>query len=1294
MLKNAVLRCLKWLGFSIATLIVIFAVLLSVARAVVPLLNGKRVFFEKWASNALHEPVHIGRVTIGWWSFDPTLRFNDVIVRDPKQSRSLLRVNQLSISINLIHSLINWKLLPGHLFISGTHVDLYQNQDGQFYVKGVVDLHDKRKQADVGYMKDLLLWMLTQSEVSLQYIDVNVHMVDGRLLPIKNLRLKVTNGVLQHQIAGVASLAQTIPTRFRFVMNLKSTDISKFSADLYFRANDLVFKQWVDNRYFRQYFKKLTLTHGVANVQSWLKWRDGQLIDYQGVLQSEKMGLGLTAKHKNIFINHLNANIYWQRYSDGWSFSANHIQLRMHGKTWPEHTFGMRVFSANKSQPAKIVFASQFIRLDDIHALAEDFGAWPKSIQKTYQELHPGGDLYNLGLVMTLQQGEPVFNRVRTEFHNLSFSSSGKLPAASGLTGFIDTTPKAGELKLASTRTSLNVRQLFNHPLFFDRLNVETSWQHTESGWMVNMSQLAFNNKMGSMQSRFTLAVPKAGSPIIHMKTKYQVMKVGLLKDYIPARLIKNKLRTWLTNAFLSGKVPEGKMELQGPVNDFPFDDRRGKFRLEAKIKDLDFKYAPDWPVIHHINGLLTFDDRSMHVKVDQGVTVGNSLNHVQAEIPDLQKSVLTVTGHSVSNLKNGENFLKASPLLVGKQLDVLGLSGPMNLNLKLIIPLYNNKKDAIASGDVTVNNGTMRLKTWNTELNHIRGAFHFVNNHLSATHVTALQYGLPVVVDVSTLDAKTALPILQVRVGGELNMASLQKQLKLPVLKFMQGTASYRALVQIRDENSPIGNSFSFASDLNGVSTSLPPPYSKTADQTKSFFMTMKTVHNKPLAVTLQYGTDFSAAANFTNSGKKLNFISGELLFGKGKAQLQESPGLLIDGSLKQVVWGHWKKYFDAHFRGLGGASKIPISQNTFIRSIKLQIGELSLSKHTLNDLYVNILPKSAGWSITVKNPIIAGNMFMPNNFHQRWYGHFGRLYLPNIKIEKKGDQQQKIDPHQIPPFDFTCDDFRYGAKELGQVHIHSTPTQAGLEINKLTVTNNLFGLSASGAWQDKQGQQKSTLHGQFGSKNLGGVLKNWGVTTALEGGDGSVNFALDWPGSPHEFSAAELNGSVSIKFRNGRVSQVTKNAESELGFGRLLNLFSLQTLPLLPVKLVQLAKKGFAFDLMKGSFALNHGNAITKNASIVGSVAWVRVNGNIGFVRKNYNLELNIVPNITSSLPLIVGIAGGPIAGAIAWIANKILAPQLGKAAQINYRITGPWTKPHIIKIPRSIETHTHGT
>ena len=77
--------------------------------------------------------------------------------------------------------------------------------------------------------------------------------------------------------------------------------------------------------------------------------------------------------------------------------------------------------------------------------------------------------------------------------------------------------------------------------------------------------------------------------------------------------------------------------------------------------------------------------------------------------------------------------------------------------------------------------------------------------------------------------------------------------------------------------------------------------------------------------------------------------------------------------------------------------------------------------------------------------------------------------------------------------------------------------------------------------------------------------------------------------------------------------------------------------------------------------------------------------IKGRVGLFARDYNLQIKILPHLTSSLPVLVGLASGPItggisiiAGAATWLADKIFSPEIGKIAASNYTLTGTWQKP----------------
>ena len=114
-------------------------------------------------------------------------------------------------------------------------------------------------------------------------------------------------------------------------------------------------------------------------------------------------------------------------------------------------------------------------------------------------------------------------------------------------------------------------------------------------------------------------------------------------------------------------------------------------------------------------------------------------------------------------------------------------------------------------------------------------------------------------------------------------------------------------------------------------------------------------------------------------------------------------------------------------------------------------------------------------------------------------------------------------------------------------------------------------------------------------------------------------------------------------------------------------------------------LSNEGFTFDKFKADVKLHHGNASLQGATVDGPVAHLEFSGNINLAKKGYNVLLTVAPKITSSLPVVATIAGGPIAGAVTWAANKLLHKQVEKASSRQYKITGTWDKPHVEQVQR---------
>ncbi|QTS83662.1 YhdP family phospholipid transporter [Coxiella endosymbiont of Amblyomma nuttalli] len=1172
-------RYLKCLLITTVSVVVFFVALIGIARLTIPLLNYQdyqRDFFERWANHMLHQSVRISCITTSWYGLGPAFNFHNVIIIDSEHHKPLFQIAQLSISLDVFHSLLHWRLLPGRLILSGTEINVAETQEGKWRIKGMV--LRKENTANLDKIRNTILLLSRQSNITLKNITINYFTSQGKLISVDNLQIVVKNDIFHHQITGAGRLRQTTHTRFRFSLKLDCDN-------LWFRVNvkNIVFKQLVDNRWMRTYTKDFSIKHGKGYVQLRMRLHKWQLQSVQGLVSAHSLRFAIAQSHKTVAIDQVFANLYWQQYPDGWRLTSNHIFLRTGGKEWPEHSFCVHII--HRGSLTTLFLKSNHFDLEGIDVLAESIGFWPQKMRTFYQNLHLRGQLKNLTVLYAPQTS---YYHIISDNNDLGVHTWNNLSSIARVASSVDISSSRNKPVLQSTQSMIAIPQIliFRRPFILNQLQLTANWRRNATGWDFYLKKCGIGDNHFHWQEQGLLWIPTKYYPYINLQGEFITDNVTSNNIYLPYRHINSNLLIWLYQAFLANSAVSGTLDLKDPLNKFSFmhggNNGRGCFDVIANVDHVNLHYHSGWPDIQNVHAKISFHNNKVCIIADHGEILGNTINNLKATIPNLEKPILTVIGHISSDLSDGFKFLQATPLLLADKMKNMVFRGPMNFNLKLTIPLLKEaRRDIVADGNLTIKKSQLNLKNWGIKLDNIQGNFHFANWNFSADQIHAAWLGLPITIKIVTIHPFDSLSTLQLEVHGRVTIKALRNQCHSSILNNLSGSTAYHALLRLHNNQKKSVDSLNIITDLIGVKSILPSPYNKSA---------------------------------------------------------QESAIL---------------------------SSTVTFSNEKFAR-IKMRYSGHFVDANTALDLFLT----EKGWLIDIHSPLIIGALFIPNNHRQQqqWQGHFSRVYLP-ITQEKK----QKLDLQGWPSLNISIDDFRYGKRLIGKIELQTTKTKIGLKVNKLNIATPLFYMHALGLWNYKVGKSKTTLSGQFISCDLGAFLKQWGLTRILEGGEGNANFSLRWLGSPNQFEVAHLYGHVKASFRNGRMTEFGESAEFELGFSRLLNLLSLQSLPKLPLTLANLTKKGFAFNAFQGDFSLMGGIARTKNVSLIGDAAWVRVEGLIGFTKKNYDLHLTIMPNITSSLPLIIGIAGGPFAGIIAWIANQVLSPQVSKAAQVNYHITG---------------------
>jgi uncharacterized protein YhdP len=535
---------------------------------------------------------------------------------------------------------------------------------------------------------------------------------------------------------------------------------------------------------------------------------------------------------------------------------------------------------------------------------------------------------------------------------------------------------------------------------------------------------------------------------------------------------------------------------------------------------------------------------------------------------------------------------------------------------MQLQIPIKPNPKITL-QGKINIQpNSSLSLSKSGFELVKLQGQVFFTENSVSSQNLKANFLDQPVDLILETQHLPKNVTATNFRMQGLMSIALLRQRFNNKYWKYFNGSSPYQLTLQVTNQQKQQQALLKLDSDLTGIAIDLPEPFKKLAAE------------KKPIHAELSLGN-----AQIQKLLFKYDHLNGSL-------NLQE------------------------------------INQKWNLQTAEFNLENLKLLGMDITRANVIITPKEKAWSVQINSPSLVGELLIPEDYqHSVVQANFQSIRISPLKTENN----KRINPADVPSFNLVCHDFVYGDKHFGEVSLSATRQNNGLSIDKLRASLPGMTLTATGFWRAVGGGQETNLTGSIASQNLGSALSNWGMTNSLAGGAGGSEFNLSWPDAFYAPKLSALNGNLSLEFRNGRILNVGQGAE--MGIGRVLSLFSLQTLPRrLSLDFSDLTQKGFSFDIMSGDFTFRDGNAYTEKFYINGPIAKVQVKGRIGLASKDYDLTMMVTPYVTSSIPVIATIAGGPIVGIAAWVANKVLSGPVNKISSHNYHITGSWENPAV--------------
>lgn len=1274
-MKNYLAKLTKWLGYSIAFFIVLAATIVSVGRLLTPYLNEHLPDFEVWARELLDTPVKIEKVYISWNLYIPQLTMDHVVIVDKHTKKQTFEINQIKINLKILESLLERKPIPSYINISGVNVTIREGKTGKVMIAGWGPFSVSDNLTGAAEEGGIVAqWIFSQPALVLD--DINIKFIpipgEGEMKSFTLYKLSLHNIKHSHALSGRAILNQEISSSIAFKLEWKGDlqDPAKITAHFYAYLEAVSLPQWLKNKTW----KNLRILEGLGSAKLWIDWNQGQFQKIQTQFQIYELKLQSLLTKKTQLITRLNGHVGWKRDGDKQIFAGNDILIDLPEHLWPITRFYVVLPQLSGEYLAR----ADYIDLADSYEFMTGCGLLPDKLENILFDLKPKGEIRALNVKLNnLDQLEN--NSLSMKFHALSINAYHQYPAIKNLTGSIQWDKNTGNLAVHSNQSAFLLNSMFTKPITFDQLHGDFKLQKKSNGeWLLNAKDIHAENNNLKVQSNLTLTIPVAESPLIDLTTDIIITNAAHLAEYMPAKLLDPDLDKWLKQAFLQGQFT-AKAIVQGRMSDFPFVNGNGQFLVNIESKDLHFSYAPDWPTIKHLNGNITFSGEKMTVRVANGQLLNIPIFNIFAEIPYIgpkQPQILTVKGVINGEMSEGLQFIHHSPLekTIGRDFNHLDIKGPMQLNLVLTVPVKKPELTQVMS-DINFLNANLEMPGWNIALDHLKGELHFTENTIQAKAIQGDLFGEPVVLQVTTEKPAKRPSFVKVVLESKITSALLQSWLtKSPLAPFIKGGAAYTAELQLPSVEQRQPSQLIIRSNLKGITLELPDGLGKKSDEALDTTFLANIDENQPLQVKLKLGKKLTAAATLKQTNGGMDIYSGELRMGSnGEADWQTLPGMLISGQFDTLNWDVLKKYSPESKPNANEPAMFNLLRGLDIHAKKI----IGLAQ-TLTQARIQVVKSPTNWTVNINAAEMVGQIILPINLSARQtiQANFQYIYLaPTAKTT------ETLNPKQLPGITFAGNVVRYKGKDLGRIEFDLVPVPNGLRLESLSADYSLYNLQAVGDWLSIDNNKSQTnLKGTLTTKNVANFLNYWGSSSPNPvGSKGSMKFDLSWPDAPYNPTLTKMSGDASLDITSGHIINLDQSTNAKMGFGRMLNILSLQSLSrVLTLNFSDLTAEGYSFDFMKGNFSLKNGSIYTDDTRMNGSLANIEMKGRIGLSTKDYNLTLNITPLMTGSIPVVAAIAVNPLIGVAAWAVEKVASSAVSSAATKRYLITGTWDKP----------------
>lgn len=1354
---------------------------------IVPRIGDFRPQLEAKATQVLGVPVRIGSITAHSHGMIPSFEISQLQLFDA-QGREALRLPKVLAALSPRSV---WNLGFDQLYIDRPQLNVRRAADGKIYVAGL-DFSQKSDDSDSSAVD----WFFSQIEFVIH--DGTIEWTDELnarpTLALQQVDLVVRNRARHHDMrldaTPPAAWGERFSVRAKFVQPLLSRGSSRWRA-----WEGQIFGDFnrVDLSELRRYADLgIDLQQGRGAVRAWVDVDRAQVSNVVADVALAQVDVTLDAGLQALEMQSVLGRLGVQMLPRGFEFEAQALAFDTHdGLHWHAGNISALYLSADADESARGEFKADKLDLATLSQIADRLPIDPKMratlaayapkglvqrIQARWQGPFDALNTYEArgrvsGLAFSAQNARPVAGAapklplaVPESLPGAGLDAGADSPGIRGVNAEFELNQSGGKASVQVVDGAVDLPGVFDDPLVaVNRLSGEVKWQVKGEHIALQLPNLKFSNAdaQGEAQIKWETSDPAQSEGRSRFPGVLDLQAVLSRADgtrvyrYLPT-VLSQSVRDYVRDAFPVGKASGVKFRVRGDLYDMPFKDpKKGEFRISADIHNATFLYVPSriqspgelpWPALTQLNGELVIERTQLQVRSARakfGSTSGLQVTRVDANIPDMDQSIVSVTADVRGPLPEVLGIVNGSPLaaMTEHALAQTVATGVADYKFKLNLPLDNMDASTV-QGSVMLAGNDVQISPSTPKLLRARGPINFTDSGFSLAGVQARMLGGDVRLDGGWLAepvaakgpvAARAPAAMVIRASGTASADGLRQATELGfVARLAQnasGSAAYTAVLGFR-RGEPELQVFS---NLQGLSLGLPAPFNKSAEAPLPLRLETALLRDSWLPgpdgqvrlrdqFTLELGRMASIVYQRDLSGALPRVVRGSIAVGLAGDEAVPLPdeGVVANINMSGVNLDAWSAALtQAAGTSLAGAAPAPAGSAaaaaspalTYLpNSMAVRAKELTLGGRTLHNVVVGGGREGLMWRANLDASELNGYV----EYRQPSGAGEGRVYARLARLSIAPAAAAEVEtilneqPAGIPALDIVVDDFELRGKRLGRVEVEAINRGGGVlareggvrewRLNKFNMTTPEAVLTASGNWASTNAQTSLLLPGapvrgvagprrtvlkfKLDINDGGGLLARFGMKDVVRRGRGKMEGQVAWQGSPITLDYPSLAGAFTVNVEAGQF------LKAEPGIAKLFGVLSLQALPRrLSLDFRDVFSEGFAFDFLRGDIAIEQGIAKTNNLQMKGVNAAVLMEGRADIAKETQEVKVVVVPELNAGTASLIATVINPAVGLGSFLAQYFLRKPLAEAATQEFYIDGSWVDPKITKVERKL-------